>query len=60
MRAKKNSEVLYQHVQFMIFVQLKQGFSCERVEYVGIHVMDRTEDHHRETAIPYLNQKTWS
>ena len=41
----------------MIFVQLKQVFSCERVEYVGRHVMDRTEDHHQETAIPCFKPK---
>ncbi len=46
-----NSELFSQQVQIMIFVQLKQVFLYERIEYVGTNVMDRTEDHHRETAI---------
>ncbi len=44
----------------MVFVQLKQVFFCERVEYVWIHVIDRTEDHHRETAmIKMWKDKDW-
>ena len=42
----------------MIFVQLKQVFSCERVEQVEINVMVRTEDHHRETALRILAART--
>ncbi len=56
MRAN-NSELFIQQIQIMLFVQLKQGFSCERVEYVVIHVLDRTENHHRETAIPCFKPK---
>ncbi len=43
-----------------MFVQLKQGFSCERVEYMGIHVMDRTENHHREILFNYLKKNAGS
>ena len=47
-----NSELFIQQVQLTIFAQLKQAVSSERVDYFGMHEMDRTEYHHLETSIP--------
>ena len=56
MRAN-NSELFYQQVQIMIFIQLKQGFFLRKSRICWEHEMDRTENHPLETAIPCFAQK---
>jgi len=47
----------FKQFQLMKYIQLKQCFFCKKVEKVGVHEMDRAENHHLETAIPSFNPK---